>query len=466
MIEFNTDPDDAPEKIQAAIDHGNKRKAVHAASIVIFGYGLSQVIRLGGNIVLTRLLIPEIFGLITTARVFFLGIGLFTDIGLAPAIIRSDRCGDPKFINTAWTIQVVRSFVLAALACLIAWPVAQFAREPRLLWIIPIIGLISIPDGFRSTSLVMLSKDLNQRMLIMIEIVIQVCSLTVMIILAYFFRNVWALLISDLVGTLVRTLWSHAINKDVPDRFAFDKKTARELLSFGKWILFSTAVMFLASQIDRLLLGRLFSMAWLGVYSIAFNLADVPKKIMDRLTSKVIYPLTTKYTHLSRAELKAKIMAPRKKLLAFIAFALAVSGSFGDILVYILYDTRYQDAAWILPLLAFGIWPRLLAATVEGTLLAIGKPKYGAYSNLGKFLFLAVAIPLSNIFYKEVGVIVSLAISEIPAYAITVVGLKKEKLSFLKQDSVFTLLLLVLVAAFMAIRLIVGIGLPGQFRFF
>ena len=394
--------------------HG--KKALVAASFVIFGFGLSQAIRLAGNIVLTRLLVPELFGVLAIARVFFMGLGLFSDIGLGPAIIRSKRAHEAVFLNTAWTIQIIRSIILAALSALIAYPVSIFYKEPSLLYLIPILGLISIPDGCRSTSLIMLEKELNQKKATIIELVIQVASLSILIASAFILRNVWALIIGDLAGTLIRTVWSHVINRADRNRLVLDKESVTELLGFGKWIMLSTAMTFLANQADRFMLGKLFSMSWFGVYNVALNLAELPKQIISRLNSKVIFPLITKYSNLSRDELKNKMKKPRFMLLLGVTFLLSIFGCFGDVAIYILYDQRYQEAGWILPMLALGMWPLLLLSTVEGSLLAIGQPKYSAAGNFAKFIYMLVVLPLANYYGGHFGVILAIALNDLPSY--------------------------------------------------
>jgi len=437
------------------------KKALEAATFVVAGFGLSQVIRLAGNIVLTRLLVPEVFGVITIARVFYMGLGLFSDVGLEPAIIRSPRANDPVFLNTAWTIQIIRSVFLAALSAAIAYPVSVLYKEPILALVIPLIGLISIPDGCRSTSLTLLGKELQQKKLTYMELAIQTISLGCIIISALLLRNIWALLIGDLFSALLRTFWSHALNRSQPNRLALEKNAVHELLGFGKWIMLSTAMMFLATQADRFMLGKLFSMSWFGVYSVALNLAELPKQIIGRLNGKVIYPLITKYAHLSHEELRDTMKVPRWRLLLALALLLACFGSFGDIAIHILYDSRYQAAAWILPMLAFGMWPLLLISTIEGSLLAIGKPVYAAAGNFTKFLYMMTILPLFYRLGGEFGAVLAIALNDLPSYVILNIGLRKERLSLLRQDLSLTLALAGATALLLGLRLVTGLGLPG-----
>jgi len=83
------------------MDENIKKKAIKGAAFVLAGYGLSQALRLGGNLILTRLLVPELFGIMALARAFITGLLFFSDIGLRPSIIRSPRGDDPVFLNTA-----------------------------------------------------------------------------------------------------------------------------------------------------------------------------------------------------------------------------------------------------------------------------------------------------------------------------------------------------------------------------
>lgn len=440
----------------------HKGKVVEAASFVVLGYGASQVIRLVGNIILTRLLVPEMFGLITLARVFVTGLNLFSDVGLEPAIIRSRRSDDPVFLNTAWTIQVMRSAAIAALSIVIAFPVAALYKEATLAAVIPVIGLFGMTIGFQSTSLTLLNRELQQKKLTVIELVSQVVGLGCIILAAYFMRNIWALLVGDFVGGAIRTVWSHLLNRSRPNRFSLDKRSVQELLTFGKWILVSTAMTFLAAQTDRLLLGKLCTMAWFGVYSIAVNLSELPKQVIQQLSSKVIFPLISKYAHFPRGELRDKMRIPRGKMLLALAGALALFGCFGDLAIFILYDPRYHFGARILPWLAFGLWPFLLTTTIDGSLYAVGKPKYCAFGNFAKFLFMAVFIPLSFRFAGEFGPIVVIALSYIPYYVIVNIGLAREGLSLLKQDALASLALAAATGVLLLARFLLGMGMPGH----
>lgn len=442
-----------------------KSLAVRAAIFVVGGFGTSQVLRLAGNLILTRLLIPEMFGIMAIARVFITGLHLFSDVGLGAGVIRSDRASDNTFLNTAWTIQAIRGFLLAALSVLIGYPVSLFYNEPILAILIPIVGLNSIILGFRSTSLFTLSREMRQGKLNLIELIGQVFSLTVMIFIAYFYKTIWSLVIGELIGSMIRVVCSHTINRNKPNRIGIEKDAARELLTFGKWILLSTGMMFLASQSDRIIIGKLFSLTLLGVYSIAIIFAELPKQIISALSGKVIFPLFTKHSHLESSELRKKIYIPRYRLLFALAIMVSLATSFGDYVISLLYDHRYIQAAWMLPILSIGIWPRILTSTIDGSLLSMGKPKYSALGNMAKFFYMLVAVPLGFKFGGALGAVIAVAINDLPLYTIVAVGLSKESLFMAKQDLITTLIMICFIVIIILARIALGIGFPGHFAY-
>lgn len=147
--------------------------------------------------------------------------------------------------------------------------------------------------------------------------------------------------------------------------------------------------------------------------------------------------------------------------MTIIAVLLACLGSFGDFAIYLLYDQRYEAAAWILPMLAFGMWLLILISTIESGLLSIGKPKYAAVGSIVKFLYMVIAVPFSFRLAGEYGAVISIALNDIPSYIVINFGLKKERLSLIKQDIFMTLLFVITIVVSLGIRSILGLGFPG-----
>jgi O-antigen/teichoic acid export membrane protein len=435
-----------------------KSLAVRGTVWTLIGYGVSQGLRFASNLILTRLLFPDLFGLMALINTFIMGLHLFSDLGIGPSIIQNSRGDDPKFLNTAWTLQIIRGLGLWLCCWVIAWPLASIYHNADLLWLIPVIGLTTVLDGLMSTSLASLSRSLDIGKITRFEFIIQLISTVVMLVWAYFSPTIWALVGNALVSATLKMVWSHYLG--YTNRLAWDKDALKDLMGFGQWIFLSTAMTFLASQADRLILGRLFPLELLGIYAIAFTLSDLPLSVIQAVGSNVMLPVISQQNHLPRPELRLKILAKRKLLLLGMAVVLTALICFGDFLILGLYDSRYHQAAWMLPILAMGNWPRMLPMTTAPTLIAIGQPLYGAVGNCLKFLYMLVAIPLGFLALGPLGAIVAIALNDLPFYIAISYGLWKEGFSGLMQDLKSTCFLLICVAITLAIRYQAGLGLP------
>ncbi|MEG4231534.1 oligosaccharide flippase family protein [Microcoleus sp. Pol11C3] len=437
-----------------------KKLAIKGAAWTIASYGSSQIIRFGSNLILTRLLLPELFGLMGLAYVFIIGVHLFTDIGLGPSIIQNKRGDDPQFLNTAWTMQIIRSLFVWLCLILITWPLAQFYEEPRLMWLIPAISINTLIGGFKSTSVSTLERKMSVKEVVLFELGTQIISTTVMIVWACFDRSIWAILAGGFTGSLMELVWSHFLIPGKSNRFAWDKEAAKEIFSYGKWIFLSTILYFLCSQADRLILGKIFTLTMLGIYGIAFTLGDMPRQVIIAISGRVIFPSISMLAELPREELRAKILKNRKLILIPLALGLAIFVSFGDQLILTLYRKEYTAASWMMPILALGIWHTTLHNMMSSCLLAVGKSQYAAMGNLLTFVNLCITIPLGYHLKGNLGAVIAVALGDLPTYAVTNYGLWREGLTCFWQDIQLTGLFVGVLATLLWCRVGFNFGLP------
>lgn len=437
-----------------------KKLAVKGTIWTILGYGGSQILRFGGNLVLTRLLVPELFGLMAIINIFIIGLNLFSEVGIGLSIVQNKAGDKPIFYNTAWTLQVFRGFLLWISCLILAWPLSNFYDDSRLLVLLPIVGLNTIIAGFNSTALFTMERHMLVRKQVFVELGVQTVNLIVMLIWAFLSPTIWALAIGGQTGSILKMIWSHKVLKNVRNKFILDKDCFREIVSMGRWIFISTALTFAAEQADRLILGKLFAFKLLGIYGIALLLSDVPRQVVIALSGKVIFPSISKVIHQSREDAIIKILKMRRSFLIVLSISMAALVGLGDLIVRMLYDIEYHPAAWMLPILAIGIWPRLLAHTSEAYLFAIAKVKYMAYGNFTRLVATVVGILIGYHYFQVPGAIVAVALNDLLYYIVVTFGLVHEGLNVLLQDCVFTLLFLGLLVILIFLRLSLGLDLP------
>jgi O-antigen/teichoic acid export membrane protein len=293
-----------------------------------------------------------------------------------------------------------------------------------------------------------------------LELGVQLISTAVMIVLAWLYRSIWALIIGNVLSGLIQMIWSHFLVPEQRNRLAWDQDAAQSIFSFGKWIFVATALTFLALQSDRIILGKLISFEMLGVYGIAFTLADIPRSIILALTGKVIFPAFSQLIDLPRTTFRDKILKNRQPILIALAIGLTILISFGDRLIFFLYKPEYHQAGWMLPIIALGIWHTTLYSTMSPALLALGKSQYSAQGYLFAFLTISIGLPLAFQQWGMLGAILVVAFYDLPLYAVNMYGLWREGMICIGQDFKTTGLFLGLLSIVLLGRVICGWGLP------
>jgi O-antigen/teichoic acid export membrane protein len=218
----------------------------------------------------------------------------------------------------------------------------------------------------------------------------------------------------------------------------------------------------LAEQVDRFILAKLISFKMLGVYTIAFTLATLPREVLKNLCYRVLFPIIARSVEIPRAELRQQILQHRGMLLLGTAGVLAMIVVFGDLIVTRLYRAEYEAATWMLPILALGVWFSALFYTVCQTLIAIGKPIYYAYSNLARFIFVTVGLYVGYHHWGVLGAVVAVSLTDFWAYVVVLYGLAKERLLCLRQDLWSTGLFIGLTLVLGLGRQALGFGFPLQ----
>jgi len=424
---------------------GGAGRVVRASAWTMGGYATSQAIRFVGNLLLTRLMIPDVFGLASLVFTFIYGLQMFTDVGTGPAVVQSPHGDDPAFLDTAWTIQVVRGGLLFLAAGAVALPAAWFYQQPLLAWLLPAAGLGAIFDGFASMSLHSAARHLRVQWTTFVELVSQGVNILTIIGLALVLRQalgpgdlrlVWATIAGTAAGELARLVLSHTLVPGIRHRFRLDPEARKILFGFGRWIFFSTLLMFLATQSDRLLFAKMIPLELLGVYGIAAALASMPAQAVQRLASAVLFPAYSR----RQGEADFSRIFWRARLPVLLAGATLVSGlaACGPFLIGLLYDARYARAGAILQVLAASAWFQILEATNGAALLAIGRVRWLAAANGARLVGLATLLPAGFHLAGFEGALAGLVLADVLKYATSAVGAARRGLAGLGIDLLLT----------------------------
>lgn len=418
-----------------------RSRILRASAWTIVAYGFIQITRLCTSLITTRLLVPEVFGIMTIAIVINNGLALFSDLGLLQNIVRSKRENDKYFLDTLWVIQILRGGAIWAVALLLAlglaaiqsagWITEDSVYASRVLpYVIGSVGFTAVLAGFESTKVAVAQRELSLARLSQLEIVGNIVAVGVTITWVLIDRSIWALVGGWVIAAALRTVLTHVMLPGKKNWFHWDHDAFREVLVFGKWVLLSSVLWFVTVNSDRLILSVLLSPLELGLYSIAYLLLNAGEQGISRLTTYVAYPALSQVIRKQQAQLCSAYYRMR---LPIDLLCLGLSGflfAAGEGLVRLLYDSRYTGAGIMLAVLSLTlISTRYVVA--EQVFLALGKPRLLAVINVFRVIASYTLVPTGFFFAGVNGAIWGIVVASFLPTVVTIY--------FAHQNSIFLL---------------------------
>lgn len=351
---------------------GLAARAMRSSAWTVLGYGGSQAIRLASNLILTRILFPEAFGLMALVTVFMVGLAMFSDVGIGPSILQNRRGDEPDFLDTAWTIQVARGAILWLATWALALPVAAFYGEPMLAQLLPVVGLSLLIGGFNPTRIETATRHLLIGRVTLLDLVAQAIGIVVMVVLAWITRSIWALAVGVVVSAVAKLALTHFLLPGPANRFRWERTAAHELIHFGKWIFLSTICGFLIAQGDRAILGKYLPIDLLGVYNIGYFLASFPMLMGTAVLGRLMIPLYRERPPAAAPENFRRLRKMRFAITGGLLSLVILMAAVGPVLVDFLYDPRYAMAGGVVVMISCVLIAHIIGLTYDQAALAAG----------------------------------------------------------------------------------------------
>jgi O-antigen/teichoic acid export membrane protein len=399
-----------------------------SAGLWTLGLGLaSTVIRFGNSLIITRLLVPEVFGVVALAGVFFVVISLLSDIGLKQCVIYDDRGEEQAFLNTVWGMSALRGALIALAGSLIALGLYICDRNgiisghsvyahPDLPGVLALMTLSAVILGLKSPKLYVCEKRLDIKTIGYVELAAQTTGVVVSILLALQWRSVWCIVAGTFAEGIVAMLLSHFWVRGPIGRLALDREICIRVLRYGQWILYSSLAFVLASNADRLLLGKWIDSASLGFYMLALNIVMAADVILSRPFNTVAMPVFREVLRERSADIRKVFLRFRLPFDLAACLAAGMLFSLGNTLIDLLYDPRYASAGGTLKILSFSLlFPRLgVIATAHA---AHGRPDTNSWTSLIKLISILVCVPVAHAIWGYEGALWAIVFHMVPPTA-------------------------------------------------
>jgi len=214
-------------------------------------------------------------------------------------------------------------------------------------------------------------------------------------------QNVWALVWGGLAANFVRFIISYLLHSYRP-RFSFNKKKFKELFSFGKWLLGSSILIYLITQGDNIVVGKLLGVTYLGLYGMAYRVSNMLVTEIAKATSQVTFPA---YVKLQDSEVRLAqgfLRSLQSTLIIGVPVAVIVF-MLAEPLTIVILGEKWRPIIPALKILSIAGILRCASSTIGPVFLAVGKPQITTVGQVVRFLMLAISIFPLTIHWGIVG---------------------------------------------------------------
>ncbi|SFL84285.1 lipopolysaccharide biosynthesis protein [Rugamonas rubra] len=258
--------------------HDIERKSVSAVKWAVVGTVARFALQLCTQVVLARMLGPEVYGLFALGLIVMTFSNFLADFGFSWGLIQNQQIDD-KDIRFAFTWQFISGGVATVLLFLLAPMVAQYFNEPRVEPIVRWLSLTCVISAVTAPASSLLRRNMDFRALNIIQITSYVVGyLVVGIGCAYMGLGVWSLVAAWLTQTLSAFLLSILRHPHSWWPLLW-YPGARDFTQVGVTVFATNLCNWFLNNLDRIFLGRYLNAHAVGLYNIAYNLANTPNSL-------------------------------------------------------------------------------------------------------------------------------------------------------------------------------------------
>jgi O-antigen/teichoic acid export membrane protein len=303
----------------------------------------------GSMMVLARLLEPKDFGLLGMVTAFTGVLSLFRDFGLSSAAIQRADVTEQQTSTLFW-INVLVGAMLAVLAAALAPVVSTFYHEPRLLWVTIVVATGFLINGAGVQHSALLQRQMRFTALAVIDVASLIVSSTIAIGAAKAGYGLWALVVMTVSLPLTTTigLWIVAAWVPGPPHRGVG---IRSMMRFGGTLTLNGLVMYVASNFEKVLLGRFWGAEALGIYGRAYQLIRIPTDNLNSAVGDVAFSALSRIQD-DPDRLRGYFLKGYSFVLALTLPITIACALFADDIIFVFLGPKWKEAAGIFRLLA------------------------------------------------------------------------------------------------------------------
>lgn len=361
------------------------RVAAAAAWMVGFRW-FDRLIGLMSVAILARLLQPEDFGIVGYAMLLIGLLELFAATSTDTELIRH-KAVDDAYMNAAWTINIVRGLVLAALMLALALPAAEFFHEPRLSAIMWVLAAMPLLGALENVGVVEFRKNLEFDREFKFLLATRILGTLATLALAFALRTYWALAIGSLLRVALRAALSFLFH---PFRPRLSVAKVPEMFRFSRWMMIQNLVAGIYERLPGFVIGRELSSNALAFFNVGKEIAELSTTELRAPIRRALYPGLA--TLSDRRDRVTDILVESTGMLALLTLPISLGIALvADDLVPIFLGAQWQPAIGVLQPLAVAASITSISTNSQLAYMALNRPHLAAITGSLRLLVLLAA---------------------------------------------------------------------------
>ena len=344
----------------------------------------SQILSWSSFLIVVRLLTPADFGIVAMAMVLWAYLRYLGEFGIPQTIVTLRDLTEDELAQLN-TVAVLLGLGCFGLASLLAYPLAAFFKTPQVFWVVIVTCSGLVPLGLRAVSEGLLNREMRFRTLSLLDATTSIIAATATLVMVFLGLGYWSLVLGNLAGYTVQSALTVAAR---PHRFAFPRlRTLRRPLVFGWHVLVSVVASSAYEKLDNVTAGRVLGQTALGVYGMAWNLANVP---MEKLTTLVTTTIPTYFAAVQNepAALR-RYLRTLTETLAMATFPATIGLALvARDLIPVALGPKWNGVIVPLEILSVYATFRSIVALLGKLLTAVGNPRFVMWDDLAALIIL------------------------------------------------------------------------------
>jgi O-antigen/teichoic acid export membrane protein len=347
-----------------------KEKTIRGGFARILAQAANFVLRIGSLMILARLLDPKDFGLVGMVTAFTGVLNLFRDFGLSTATVQRTTVTEEQ-ISTLFWINVAFGAVLAVVTIALAPVIVTFYHEPRLFWVAAVLAVSFLFNAAGVQHSAVLQRQMRFTALSVINIVALVVSSVASIGMAKAGYGYWALVAMTVTYPLASSIGLWVAAAWVP-RMPQRGIGLRSMMWFGGTITLNSVVVYIAYNLEKVLLGRFWGADAIGIYGRAYQLVNIPTDNLNSAVGEVAFSALSRIQD-DPARLRNYFLKGYSLVLAMTIPITLICTIFAKDAIFVLLGAKWREAVPIFRLLAPTIMIFAMINPFSWLLFAIGK---------------------------------------------------------------------------------------------